>query len=86
MYNKQKSTDSSQREYILNENAELPGIDSLSVIKEVNTTLKVSDLSTNELQNPTQSRIPNESDDIFNDSNISQYFMINPAVEKTPTD
>ena len=85
VYNKQH-VNSNQREYVINDNAELPGIDSLSVIKEVNTTLKVSDLGTYERQNPTQSRIPNESNDLLNDSNISQYFMVNPAIEKTPTD
>jgi hypothetical protein len=79
--------DEAQREYVVGSKEGLPGIDSLSMIKDVNTTLKVSDLGTYEREKATKSRIKSgDKSDSLNDSNISNYFMVNPESEKTNTD
>lgn len=66
-----------QREYVMNSKEEFPGIDSLSVIKEVNTTLKVSDLGTYEKGNSKRKRITHDDhSDTISDTNRLARFLL----------
>ena len=66
---------------------DLPGIESLSAIRELNSTLKVSDLGTYEREKASKARVKSgDKSDSLNDSNISKYFMLNPTTEKTNTE
>lgn len=60
-------------------------MESLSIINEINSTIKASEFdSNNNLGNYLKSRIPNMNEsEMLDDSNISQYFMVNPMNEKT---
>ena len=62
----------------------MSGVDCLSIIKDEDTTLKLSEINIWPKDNLKINWNKNcEDSDFLNDSNISQYFMANPVNEKT---
>ena len=79
-----------QKDLVMTENhpnpliGQLGGVDWLSIIKDEDTTLKLSEINVCTRGSIKINNNKNVDDsDFLNDSNMSQYFMANPANEKT---